>query len=102
MLVPGSGITTSTPWHFATPTRRWPAIKFAFMLDHQQPDGMIPDAVYDEGTITHLQIPVAAAMASHQSSALVAIMLFDQSGDGLSCAICMASHWCAGIRGGLA
>jgi putative isomerase len=30
------------------------------MLDHQREDGMIPDAVHDEGTITHLNLPVDA------------------------------------------
>ncbi len=30
------------------------------MLDHQRPDGMIPDAVHDEGTVTHLDYPVDA------------------------------------------
>jgi putative isomerase len=30
------------------------------MLDHQREDGMIPDAVHDEGTVTHLKLPVEA------------------------------------------
>ena len=30
------------------------------MLDHQREDGMIPDAVHDEGTVTHLNLPVDA------------------------------------------
>ena len=30
------------------------------MLDHQREDGMIPDAVHDEGTVTHLNVPVDA------------------------------------------
>lgn len=30
------------------------------MLDHQREDGMIPDAVHDEGTVTHLNFPVEA------------------------------------------
>jgi hypothetical protein len=29
-------------------------------LDHQTPEGMIPDAVHDEGTVTHLTFPVEA------------------------------------------
>jgi putative isomerase len=29
-------------------------------LDHQTPAGMIPDAIHDEGTVTHLPIPVDA------------------------------------------
>jgi hypothetical protein len=28
------------------------------LLDHQRADGMIPDAVHDEGTVTHLGFPV--------------------------------------------
>lgn len=55
--------------------------QIAFMLDHQQPDGMIPDAVYDEGTITHLQIPVAAAVTKPPILGWVAMHVFDQSGD---------------------
>lgn len=31
-------------------------------LDHQAPDGMIPDAVHDEGTVTHLNYPVESAV----------------------------------------
>jgi putative isomerase len=30
------------------------------LLDHQRDDGMIPDAVHDEGTVTHLDFPVEA------------------------------------------
>jgi putative isomerase len=30
------------------------------VLDHQAPNGMIPDAVHDEGLITHLDFPVEA------------------------------------------
>jgi len=30
------------------------------MLDHQRDDGMIPDAIHDEGTVTHLNVPVDA------------------------------------------
>jgi Mannosylglycerate hydrolase MGH1-like glycoside hydrolase domain len=29
-------------------------------LDHQTPDGMIPDAIHDEGIVTHLSVPVEA------------------------------------------
>jgi len=52
-----------------------------FMLDHQQPDGMIPDAVYDEGTITQLQIPVAAAVTKPPIVGWVAMHVFDTTGD---------------------
>lgn len=52
-----------------------------FMLDHQLPDGMIPDAVYDEGTITQLEVPVAAAVTKPPIIAWVAMHVYDQTGD---------------------
>lgn len=52
-----------------------------FMLDHQLPDGMIPDAVYDEGTITQLELPVAAAVTKPPIVAWVAMHVYDQTGD---------------------
>ncbi len=30
------------------------------LLDHQRADGMIPDAIHDEGIVTHLTFPVEA------------------------------------------
>jgi len=52
-----------------------------FMLDHQQPDGMIPDAVYDEGMITQLEVPVAAAVTKPPIIGWVAMHVFAQTGD---------------------
>lgn len=52
-----------------------------FMLDHQQPDGMIPDAVYDEGTITQLEIPVSAAVTKPPIIGWVAMHVYEQTGD---------------------
>lgn len=52
-----------------------------FMLDHQQPDGMIPDAVYDEGTITQLEVPVAAAVTKPPIIGWVAMHVYDKTGD---------------------
>ena len=52
-----------------------------FMLDHQLPDGMIPDAIYDEGAITHLEVPVAAAVTKPPIIAWVAMHVYDQTGD---------------------
>ncbi len=52
-----------------------------FMLDHQLPDGMIPDAIYDEGTITHLEIPVAAAVTKPPIAGWVSMHIFNQTGD---------------------
>lgn len=52
-----------------------------FMLDHQQPDGMIPDAVYDEDVITQLEVPVAAAVTKPPIVAWVAMHVYAQTGD---------------------
>ena len=52
-----------------------------FMLDHQQPDGMIPDAVYDEGTITQLEIPVSAAVTKPPIIGWVAMLVYQKTGD---------------------
>jgi hypothetical protein len=51
------------------------------MLDHQRPDGMIPDAVHDEGTITHLDFPVDADVTKPPLIAWSAWKLFERSGD---------------------
>ena len=47
------------------------------MLDHQLPNGMIPDAIYDEGVITHLETPVAAAVTKPPVAAWVAMKLHE-------------------------
>jgi glycogen debranching enzyme len=52
-----------------------------FMLDHQLADGMIPDAVYDEGTITHLERPVVAAVTKPPIIAWVAMHVYNLTGD---------------------
>ncbi|MFO7171024.1 MAG: trehalase family glycosidase [Chloroflexota bacterium] len=52
-----------------------------FMIDHQLPDGMIPDAVYDEGAITHLEVPVAAAVTKPPIIAWVAMHVYDVTND---------------------
>ncbi len=52
-----------------------------FMLDHQLPDGMIPDAVYDEGAITHLEVPVAAAVTKPPLITWVALQIYALQGD---------------------
>jgi hypothetical protein len=57
------------------------ADQIRFMLDHQQPDGMIPDAVYDEGTITNLEIPVAAAVTKPPIIAWSAMHVYERTGD---------------------
>jgi hypothetical protein len=52
------------------------------MLDHQREDGMIPDAVHDEGTVTHLTFPVIADVTKPPLIAWAAWKLFEQDGDG--------------------
>ena len=51
------------------------------VLDHQQEDGMIPDAVHDEGAITHLNYPVEADVTKPPLLAWVAYKLYEQDGD---------------------
>ena len=51
------------------------------MLDHQREDGMIPDAVHDEGTVTHLTIPVDADVTKPPLLAWAAWKLYEQDGD---------------------
>lgn len=98
---PGSGTTTSTPWPSATPTRSWPATRTHFMLDHQLPDGMIPDAVYDEGTITQLELPRPPPSPSRRSSPGWPCTSTTRRATWPCCAT-STSRWCAGTRGGSA
>lgn len=51
------------------------------VLDHQREDGMIPDAVHDEGTITRLTSPVEADVTKPPLLAWTAWQLFEQDGD---------------------
>lgn len=51
------------------------------MLDHQLPNGMIPDAVYDDAAITHLEIPIAAAVTKPPVSAWAAMKIFSHHHD---------------------
>jgi hypothetical protein len=51
------------------------------VLDHQRPDGMIPDAVHDEGTVTHLTFPVEADVTKPPLLAWSAWKLFETDGD---------------------
>jgi putative isomerase len=46
------------------------------MLDHQLPNGMIPDAIYDDAAITHLEIPIAAAVTKPPVIAWAAMNIF--------------------------
>ena len=51
------------------------------LLDHQRKDGMIPDAVHDEGTITHLTLPVDADVTKPPLIGWAAWKLFQMDGD---------------------
>ena len=51
------------------------------MLDHQREDGMIPDAVHDEGAVTHLNFPVDADVTKPPLLAWAAWKLYEKEGD---------------------
>jgi len=51
------------------------------LLDHQREDGMIPDAVHDEGTVTHLSFPVEVDVTKPPLAAWVTWKLYETSGD---------------------
>jgi glycogen debranching enzyme len=51
------------------------------VLDHQRDDGMIPDAVHDEGIVTHLDAPVSADVTKPPIAAWTAVKLYEMSGD---------------------
>jgi len=50
------------------------------VLDHQRSDGMLPDAIHDEGLVTHLLAPVEADVTKPPLIAWTALKLFEQSG----------------------
>ena len=51
------------------------------LLDHQREDGMIPDAVHDEGIITRLTFPVEADVTKPPLIAWAAWKLYETDGD---------------------
>lgn len=51
------------------------------LLDHQRQDGMIPDAVHDEGTVTHLTFPVDADVTKPPLIAWAAWKIYELSHD---------------------
>ncbi len=51
------------------------------LLDHQRADGMIPDAVHDEGTVTHLDFPVEADVTKPPLIAWAAWKLYEVDHD---------------------
>ena len=50
------------------------------VLDHQRADGMIPDAIHDEGVVTHLNFPVEADVTKPPLLAWTAWKLFESGG----------------------
>ena len=51
------------------------------LLDHQRDDGMIPDAVHDEGAVTHLNFPVDADVTKPPLLAWAVWKLYEQGND---------------------
>jgi Mannosylglycerate hydrolase MGH1-like glycoside hydrolase domain len=51
------------------------------LLDHQREDGMIPDAVHDEGVVTHLNFPVEADVTKPPLIAWSAWKLYEHDPD---------------------
>jgi glycogen debranching enzyme len=51
------------------------------MLDHQREDGMIPDAIHDEGTVTRLTFPIEADVTKPPLLAWAAWKLYETDGD---------------------
>ena len=49
-------------------------------LDHQRADGMIPDAIHDEGMVDHLTFPVDGDVTKPPLIAWTALKLYEQSG----------------------
>ncbi len=50
------------------------------LLDHQQPNGMIPDAIHDEGLVTQLTNPVEAPVTKPPLMAWTVLKLHEKSG----------------------
>ncbi|MCC6804995.1 MAG: hypothetical protein IT319_19090, partial [Anaerolineae bacterium] len=50
------------------------------LLDHQLPSGLIPDAIHDEGLVTHLDKPVDADVTKPPLLAWTVLKLFEKSG----------------------
>jgi putative isomerase len=51
------------------------------VLDHQREDGMIPDAIHDEGAVTHLDFPIDADVTKPPLLAWAAFKLYEHDGD---------------------
>ncbi|MDQ2690537.1 MAG: glycogen debranching protein [Chloroflexota bacterium] len=51
------------------------------VLDHQREDGMIPDAIHDEGTVTRLDHPIVADVTKPPLIAWASYKLYQHDGD---------------------
>jgi putative isomerase len=51
------------------------------VLDHQREDGMIPDAIHDEGTVTRLDHPIVADVTKPPLIAWASYKLYEHDGD---------------------
>jgi putative isomerase len=51
------------------------------LLDHQTPEGLIPDAIHDEGTVTHLDFPIEADVTKPPLIAWAAWKLYEYDHD---------------------
>ena len=61
--------------------RRLAEDQLRILLDHQRDDGLIPDAVHDEGIVTHLTFPVDADVTKPPLVAWAAWKLYEKDGD---------------------
>ncbi|MDX2162637.1 MAG: trehalase family glycosidase [bacterium] len=50
------------------------------LIDHQQPNGMLPDAIHDEGLVTRLQKPIEADVTKPPLMAWTVLKLYEASG----------------------
>jgi glycogen debranching enzyme len=51
------------------------------MLAHQLPDGMLPDAIYDEGVVSEISHPIQARVTKPPILAWAAMKLYEQDKD---------------------
>lgn len=51
------------------------------VLDHQREDGMLPDAIHDEGLVTRLSAPVEADVTKPPLAAWTVLKLYEKSGN---------------------
>ena len=51
------------------------------MLDHQLSNGMLPDAVHDEGIVTHISTPIEGTVTKPPIMTWAALKLYEKSGN---------------------